>query len=187
MRRNSAVGQQRFRRRFGTVFLGKGNAQARTPFKSIGQELPVIEDTTFGLFACCLMGCGETHAAAPNGAAMFCPAGLIPGIHQRRVLRIFRRAGRARSTISRANSTNPPDGQITQKSVKPLLKKYSDFPKLRISLYPSHPVPHRGAFRERHGRRGGMRWTQRCARRATLLRTVKSCGPDTSTLVSSLR
>src|SRR6266700_527592 len=90
-------------------------------------------------------------------------------------------------SIFSMGSTNLPDGQITQKSVKPLWQKYSDFPKLQISLYPPHPVPLRGAFRERHGRRGGMRWTQRCARRAILLRTVKSCGPGTSTLVSSLR
>src|SRR6266566_8244446 len=51
-------------------------------------------------------------------------------------------------------STNLPDGQITQKSVKPLWQKYSDFPKLQISLYPPHPVPLRGAFRERHGTSG---------------------------------
>src|SRR6266850_2605519 len=49
------------------------------------------------------------------------------------------------------DSTKLPDGQITQKSVKPLLQKYSDFPKSQISLYHSHPVPLRGAFRERHG------------------------------------
>ena len=68
------------------------------------------------------------------------------------------------------------------------------------------PVPLRGAFRERHGRRGGMRWTrQRLARdgiagriersvsgyqasgREMLQRTAKSCGPDAPTLVSSSR
>jgi hypothetical protein len=82
---------------------------------------------------------------------------------------------------------NLPDGQITQKSVKPLWQEYSDFQKSQISLYPPYPAPLRGAFRERHGRRGGMRRTQRRARRAMLLRTAKSCGPDISTLVSSLR
>src|SRR5450755_4029487 len=84
-------------------------------------------------------------------------------------------------------STNLPDGQITQKSVKPLWQKYSDFPKLQISLYSSRPVLLRGTFANvtnvgagcggRSGARDG-----RCS-----LRTVKSCGPDTSTLVSSLR
>src|SRR6267378_589703 len=69
-----------------------------------------------------------------GGTAVICPTGLIPGIHRRRVQEFFVRTGRARSTISRANSTNPPDGQITQKSVKPLLQKYSDFPKSQISL-----------------------------------------------------
>jgi len=49
----------------------------------------------------------------------------------------------------------------------------------------AHPVPLGGAFRERHGRRGGMRWTLRRARRAMPKRTAKSCGPDASTLVSS--
>ena len=33
--------------------------------------------------------------------------------------------------------------------------QYSDFPKSQISLYPLHPAPTRGAFRGRHGRRGG--------------------------------
>src|SRR6266850_6827324 len=89
------------------------------------------------------------------------------------------------NAISSTASTRLPDGQITQKSVKPLLQKYSDFPKSQISLYPSHPVPLGGAFRERHGRRDGLRWTRRRARRAMPMRTVKSCGPDISTLVSS--
>ena len=45
----------------------------------------------------------------------------------------------------------------------------------RFTVHPNQnyihrcPVPLRGAFRERHGRRGGMRWTQRRARRAMQL------------------
>ena len=39
MRRNRAVGQQRLRRRFGTVFLGEGNAQAQAPLGEMGQEI----------------------------------------------------------------------------------------------------------------------------------------------------
>ena len=61
-------------------------------------------------------------------------------------------------------------------------------------LYNSrHPVPTRGALRGRHGRRerDAMDAVASCARtacgRMMLKRTVKSCGPDTPTLVSSLR
>jgi hypothetical protein len=69
---------------------------------------------------------------------------------------------------------------------------------------PSHPT--RGAYRDRHETRGGMRWTrQRFARdgiagrvlwirerstargREMLQRTAKSCGPDAPMLASSSR
>ena len=44
-----------------------------------------------------------------------------------------------------------PDGQITSFTtpwpVQSALQKYSDFQKPQISLYPRHPVPHRGALR----------------------------------------
>ena len=53
---------------------------------------------------------------------------------------------------------------------------------------PGRPTPHRGAFRDRHGRRvrdavdaSGASDEGKC------LRTAKSCGPDTPTLVSSVR
>src|SRR5882757_5620171 len=53
-----------------------------------------------------------------------------------------------------------PDGQISDLPVQPPLQKYSAFPVGQIiSTSSPHPVPLRGAFRERHGRRGGMRWT----------------------------
>jgi hypothetical protein len=74
----------------------------------------------------------------------------------------------------------------------------SSYPKSLLELFASHPT--RGAYRDRHGRRGGMRWTrQRFARdgiagrvaerpvsghqasgREMLQRTAKSCGPDAS-------
>ena len=51
-----------------------------------------------------------------------------------------------------------------------------------------HPGPHRGAFRDRHERRVGMRWTRAALlTRALFLRTAKSCGPDAPTLASSWR
>jgi len=51
---------------------------------------------------------------------------------------------------------------------------------------PRHPGPHKGAFRDRHGRKVGMRWTQAAPRtKALILRTAKSCGPDAPTLASS--
>src|SRR3984885_14662231 len=56
---------------------------------------------------------------------------------------------------------------------------------------PCHPGPHRGAFRDRHGRRagdavdaGGAAQTF-CADEALISRTAKSCGPDAPTLASS--
>jgi hypothetical protein len=89
---------------------------------------------------------------------------------------------------------------------------FSDFPKnicchltqIKSTTLASHPT--RGAYRDRHGRGVRMRWTrQRFARdgiagrvgerpvsdhqasgRGMLQRTVKSCGPDASTLASSL-
>jgi hypothetical protein len=49
-----------------------------------------------------------------------------------------------------------------------------------------HPGPHKGAFRDRHGRKVGMRWTRAALlTRAPGSRTVKSCGPDAPTLASS--
>src|SRR5665213_3538934 len=55
-------------------------------------------------------------------------------------------------------------------------------------IWPSRPA--RGAFRERHGRWGGMRWTRvlqaRKRGRMKPSRTAKPCGPDAPTLASSL-
>ena len=68
-----------------------------------------------------------------------------------------------------------------------------------FSFDPNHftvlriPAQHRGAFRDRHERGVGMRWTRqrRSANilrgRTALMRTVKPCGPDAPTLASSWR
>src|SRR6204780_5502278 len=50
------------------------------------------------------------------------------------------------------------------------------------------PAHTQGAFRDRHGRRVGMRWTWvALLTRALTSRTAKSCGPDAPTLASSWR
>src|SRR5216683_2277992 len=60
---------------------------------------------------------------------------------------------------------NSPLGSVCFYQSSPLCKNISVFahPKSPLSLSPSHPT--RGAYHDRHGRRGGMRWTrQRFAR-----------------------
>src|ERR1700694_6335406 len=57
-----------------------------------------------------------------------------------------------RTTASPDNAIDLPDGQITDSCPAPLRKifRFSADPN---QLYKSrHPVPHRGAFRDRHGR-----------------------------------
>jgi hypothetical protein len=44
------------------------------------------------------------------------------------------------------------------------------------------PASTRGALRDRHDTRGGMRWTRCVTRRMMLSRTAKSCGPGVPTL-----
>jgi hypothetical protein len=44
------------------------------------------------------------------------------------------------------------------------------------------PVPHRGAFRDRHGRRNGMRWTQ-----AALLTRAPACGRPSRVVLTPRR
>jgi hypothetical protein len=110
--------------------------------------------------------------------------------------------------------TGPADLPVRQfadrgcpRCVQSPLQKYFASPVGQIiSTNSRHPVPHRGAYRDRHGRRDGMRWTrQRLARdgmagriersvsdhqasgREMLQRTAKSCGPDAPTLASSWR
>ena len=53
---------------------------------------------------------------------------------------------------------------------------------------PRRPAPHRGAFRDRHGRRARDAMDAvGAADESTGARTAKSCGPDASTLASSSR
>src|ERR1700729_1509981 len=61
-------------------------------------------------------------------------------------------------------------------------KKYSDSLQTQITFisFASRPDT-KGAFRDRHERWVGMRWTRvALLTRALILRTAKSCGPDAS-------
>jgi hypothetical protein len=72
-------------------------------------------------------------------------------------------------------------------SVQSLGEKYFALPVGQIiSTTSRRPVPDRGALRGRHDllARDAMDASD-VERRTTLLRTVKSCGPDVSTLASS--
>jgi hypothetical protein len=65
-----------------------------------------------------------------------------------------------------------PDGQISALTVQPPLQKYSDSLQTQItSISIAIPAQHRGAFRDRHERRVGMRWT-----RVALKTRAQSCG-----------
>ena len=61
-----------------------------------------------------------------------------------------------------------PDGLSGNSGVQSPLAKFFAFPFGRNRNRATHSIPHRGAFRDRHGRRGGMRWTRRRERRTTL-------------------
>jgi hypothetical protein len=86
-------------------------------------------------------------------------------------------------------------GQISELPVQPPLQKYFASPHTQIRFRTAAVPAHRGAFRDRHKRWAGdavdaaasaqlgLRPEKR--RRTMLVRTAKSCGPDTPTLVSS--
>jgi hypothetical protein len=83
-----------------------------------------------------------------------------------------------------ANLSNPIKLMLPVQSQR---KKYfpSRLPQI-TSISLAIPCLFEGAFRDRHGRWRGMRWTQAALlTRARFLRTAKSCGPDVSTLASS--
>jgi len=81
--------------------------------------------------------------------------------------------------------TGKSPGQFFEPSVQPLSKKYSDFPKAQITLYPQPSRPTEGRCAtsrnaERDAVDAGCALDGRCS-----LRTAKSCGPDAPTLASS--
>src|SRR6266446_5335890 len=117
----------------------------------------------------------------------------------------------ARARLPKASTTRLvqvicPSGGLLKGVSSPFCKNILVFtpPKSLLELFASHPK--RGAYHDRHERRGGMRWTrQRLARdgiaglverlvsdhrhadERRFSRTAKSCGPDAPTLASSLR
>src|SRR5216683_6003636 len=98
-----------------------------------------------------------------------------------------------------------PVGWLVDRCVQPCLQKYFASPVGQIiSTNSRHPVPHRGAYRDRHergmgcgGRGSVLRATglqgrsmrpvsdYQASGREMLQRTAKSCGPDAPTLASS--
>ncbi len=73
------------------------------------------------------------------------------------------------------------DCSVGQISVKPLVKKYSDFQNTKSGVYPLPSRPtQKGRFAIVTKRRCGMRWTRGSADERCNSRTAKSCGPDAS-------
>jgi hypothetical protein len=111
-----------------------------------------------------------------------------------------------KASTNKAGSSDLPVGRLVDRRVQPPLQKYFASPVGQIiSTNSCHPVPHRGAYRDRHergmgcGGRGsvlramgsqggflGIRERSPARGREMLRRTAKSCGPDAPTLASSL-
>src|ERR1700739_3958951 len=83
--------------------------------------------------------------------------------------------------------TDLPDRRASRKPVQPLLKKYFWFSEEANQFISFAVLSHRGAFRERHERGAGCGGRGGALDGRCLQRTAKTCGPDASTLVSSLR
>jgi hypothetical protein len=74
-------------------------------------------------------------------------------------MRLCKKPGECGDTNAPATRRANHLGLFLTPSVNPIFEKYSDFQKYQITSYCRRPVPHRGAFRDRHGRWSGMRWT----------------------------
>jgi len=99
----------------------------------------------------------------------------------------LRREGQARA----GNGTNErvicPTGCLCDFVSSPVSKNILFLALVETAIQLAHPVPIRGAFRDRHGRWvrdvvDVMRRSAIVARTNGVLRTVKSCGPDAPTL-----
>jgi hypothetical protein len=148
-----------------------------------------------------------------------CLCGVVrcwSGVHRAWRLNGSRLCGAARRALHRVRDTRGncssrscgdlPVGRFVDRAVQSPLQKYFCFRTPQITSRSFGVPPHRGAYRDRHGRGVRMRWTrQRFARdgiagrvdeacerstasgRGMLQRTAKSCGPDAPTLASSSR
>ena len=94
---------------------------------------------------------------------------------------------RNRVTTWSYTSTDLPDGQISNLSVQSHLQKYFAFGVGQIISTTRAVLSHRGALRNVTKRGAGCGGRGCAFGRRALRRTEKSCGPDTPTLVSSLR
>ena len=80
-----------------------------------------------------------------------------------------------------------PVGLFCDTRVKPLAQKYSVFPKCKSALYSQPSCPIGGALANVTNAGQDAVDVDGALRREHLKRTEKTCGPDTSTLVSSSR
>lgn len=81
-----------------------------------------------------------------------------------------------------------PTGARAAKLSIPLTKNNSLYRKVESAVRSAPSCPARGASRERHDTRGGMRWTRGCRKTSgAFARTAKSYGPDAPMQASSLR
>ncbi len=83
----------------------------------------------------------------------------------------------ALTLAGRAAKPKFPERDQAACAVQDLTAKIFAFLFFRNLPFSRRPTSARGAYRDRHDTRGGMRWTRMCRRRATQLRTAKSCGP----------
>src|SRR3954462_15606906 len=61
-----------------------------------------------------------------------------------------------------------PSGKTPKRRVNPLARKDSSLPKFGFGVFSRHPIPVRGAYRDRHETWGELRWTRAAsARRAS--------------------
>ena len=93
----------------------------------------------------------------------------------------------ARCELLNRIKSDLPDGLFCKSAVQPLWQKYFAWSFGRNRNRANHLVPHRGAYRDRHGRGAGCGGRGRRQRRGRAPRTEKSCGPDAPALASSWR
>src|SRR6266851_4190211 len=122
---------------------------------------------------CCLLECRAAALVVPRMLRSAPPlrrvALLIRGPTPCKCRDRSRLCGVARRALHRVRDTRGaladspvicPSGGLSTGVSSPLCKNISvsTYPKSHLQLFASHPA--RGAYHDRHGRRGGMRWTR---------------------------